>query len=103
MLKDFLLSNGNITVNSMAHQIDTIHKQLLESDPLMEYIDDQKMGGFLSGFYDVVFTLVKFIPYNGTKQDNIVQLIMELRQLPLRKITIWGVCRRSYFACLCTF
>jgi len=89
MLKDFLLSNGITTANSMAHQIDTFYKQYLESDPLMKYEDDQGMEGFLSGFYDVVFTLAKFIPYNSTKQDNLVQLILELRQLPSRKIKLW--------------
>lgn len=93
MLKDFLLSDGDITAADTAHRINDFYTQeYFPSDPLMRFQEDRGMGGFLSGFWDAVFTLGRLIPYNSSKQEKLVQLILKLRKLPPRQFRIWKVC-----------
>lgn len=98
MLKDFLLlpeGDSTTLAADTARRIDNFQQQeYLPSDPLMRFQDDQGMGGFLSAFYEVIFTLARLIPYNtgSFKQKKLVQLMLKLRKLPAREFKIWGVC-----------
>ena len=92
-LKGYLLSDGDSAAADTARQIHIFYEQEhLHSDPLMKYEDDQGMGAFLSGFYEIVFTLARVIPYNNSNQEKLVWLLLELRKLPPRQFKIWKVC-----------
>lgn len=94
MLKDFLLSDGDSTAADTARRIDDFYEQVyLPSDPLMKFEDGQGIGAFLVGFYELIFALARFIPYNSSDQDKLVRLIQELRKLPPRQLRIWEVCQ----------
>ena len=45
-------------------------------------------GGFLSYFYEIVYTLARLIPYNNPTQKQLVLLLLELRKLPPRQFAI---------------
>ncbi|KAI9773863.1 MAG: hypothetical protein M1840_006089 [Geoglossum simile] len=90
ILRDLLLSNGNITATTTAHRIGGYYEELMKEDPLMKYEADKGFTSFLKMFYYVYFTVAEILPYNNsTKHDDLVQLILELRRLPPRKVTIW--------------
>lgn len=93
VLKDFLLSDGDPTAAETAHEIDDLYTQeYLPSDPLLKFSDDQGMEGFLGDFYQIFFTLARLIPYDNSKQDRLIQVILELRKLPPKQFKIWKVC-----------
>ena len=94
MLKDFLLSDGDSTATDTARLIDNFYGQVyLPSDPLMKFEDGQGIETFLVGFYELIFALARFIPYNSSDQDKVVQLMLELRKLPPKQLRIWEVCQ----------
>lgn len=97
MLKDLLLSDSDSTAADTARLIDNYYEQeFLPSDPLMKFLDDKGIGGFLTTFYELVFNLARLIPYNNSNQEKLVQLILELRKLPPRQLKIWEVCKAFY-------
>lgn len=92
ILKEFLLSDGDSTAAETASRIAGVYDEdYLPSDPLMKYEDDKGMGGFLSDFYDVIFTLARLLPYHSSNQDKVVRVMVELRKLPPRPFKIWEV------------
>lgn len=94
VLKQFLLSDGHSSTDTARRIDDSYEQQFLPSDPLMKFKDDQGMEGFLSCFYEVVFTLARLIPYHSSMQEKLIELILELRKLPPRPSKIWKVCLR---------
>jgi hypothetical protein len=58
----------------------------------MRFEDDKGMGGFLDRLYDLIYDLARLIPFNNSLQDVLIQLIMELRNLPPKPFKIWNVC-----------
>ena len=92
MLKDYLVSDGDSIAVDTARRLHGFYEQdYLISDPLMKFEVDQGMGGFLSSFYEIIFTLARLIPYNCSEQDKLVRLLLELRQLPPRQFKLWKV------------
>lgn len=97
ILKDFLIlpegDSTTLAANTAREIVDFQEKYFLPSDPLMRFQDDQGWGVFLWAFYETVFTLARLIPYHDNcKHDKLVRLMLELRKLPPRTISIWQVC-----------
>ncbi|KAL8722778.1 MAG: hypothetical protein Q9225_000789 [Loekoesia sp. 1 TL-2023] len=91
MLKDSLLSDGDLAAANTVHQIDSFYQQeYLTSDPLLKFKDDQGMERFLNGFFEAVFTLASLLPYADPNQGKLVNLLLELRKLPPRQLRIWN-------------
>ena len=83
VLKSLLLSPSETTAADAARLINAVHwEKMLPSDPLMRFLDDKGIGGFLGCLWELVFDIAKRIPYNDPGQDSLTQLILELRKLP---------------------
>ncbi len=92
-MKDFLFSDDDSAAADTAHRIDNYYEQeVLAGDPLMRFKEDKGMGGYISAFCEVVFTLARLIPYNSPHQDKLILFLLELRKLPPKHFKIWGVC-----------
>jgi hypothetical protein len=93
IIKDLLLVNNYTAVADVARQIDAYYSgEFLRSDPLLKFQDDKGMEIFLSILYRLVFDLAELISYKDSRQDTLVELILELRKLPPKQLKIWKVC-----------
>ena len=93
ILKDYLLCNGAIEVADTARQIDSSYEErVLPPNPLMKFEDDEGMGGFLTAFWNAIFEIARIIPFDNSHQDQLVQVITELRKLPVKEFNIYHVC-----------
>ncbi|KAF2493455.1 hypothetical protein BU16DRAFT_619781 [Lophium mytilinum] len=87
---EFLLSDSDCAAADASRKSSAYYdKEYLPSDPLLKYQDDLGMAGFLNGFYEVVLRLVQLIPYKSSKQNSIIELLSELRQLSPKEVKIW--------------
>jgi hypothetical protein len=92
IMKRLLLSTSENAAADAAREFDEYYsQQFLPSDPLMKFSDDKGMGAYLWGLYQLIFDMGRLVPYNDTKQTNLVQLIVELRKLPPKTFKIWNV------------
>ena len=92
IMKDFLISKCDPAAPETALRIVTYYwENYLPSDPLMKFEDDKGIAGFLNHLYELVFAMARLIPYNDSRQDMLVQLILELRKLPAKPFKIWNV------------
>ena len=81
IVKCFLQSNDEITAENAADQID-------------DFLDEEEASElFLWRFYIQVYILARYIPYDDHKQENFVQLLRELHDLPARPCHIWNGCQ----------
>jgi hypothetical protein len=89
-----LLLNGNdhTAVADAARQIDMYYSSVfLPLDPLIK-LDDEGMASLLSTLYNLIFEVARLISYKDSRQDTLVELILELRKLPPKQIKIYNVC-----------
>ena len=92
IMRSLLLSLENSAPADTARRIDTYYwEEYLPSDPLLRFQDDKGIGGFLNFLYELVFDMARLVPYDDSKQDQLLQLIFELRQLPPKPFKIWNV------------
>jgi hypothetical protein len=75
-----------------ADEINAIYEEFLQADPLLKFQEDKGMETFLGGFYDALLTNAVHTSYVSSAQSDLIELLVELRKLPLRKVKIWGVC-----------
>jgi hypothetical protein len=93
ILKDAFLSVDHSTAVRTARRIQGFYEhEYLHSDFFCEYPDDQGMAYFYGSFNEVVFPLATLLPYNSCAQEQLVQLIFELRKVPPMEFKVWGVC-----------
>lgn len=87
-----LFTSPEQSIVDTARQIDTYHEtQFLPADPLLKYEPDKGMEMVLSGFYRIVFTFARFLPFDDAAQDKLILLLLELRRLPPKHFRIWDV------------
>lgn len=93
ILKDAFLSVDHSTAVKTAQRLRSfyenkyVHWDFFGKDP-----DDKGMRYFHGCFNDVAFVLAMLLPYNSSAQEQLVQLIFELRQVPAKQFKVWGVC-----------
>ncbi len=58
----------------------------------MRFEEDKGLVEFLSGFFEVIYIFARHIPYNSPFHEKLIQLNLELRKLPPKKVKIWEVC-----------
>lgn len=97
IIKDMLLSSESDSDNAAptaARGINTYYwDRNLDSGPLFKFQrDDIGFFDFLSFLYHVIVRVPCFIPYNGSKQNTLVQLLLEIHKLPPSPIRAWNVC-----------
>ena len=93
LLRSVLLSTDQAAIAEAAQHIDSYyHDEYLPYDPLMRFEDDKGVGGFLNSLYELIYDLARLIPFNNSQQDVLIQLIVELRNLPPKPFKIWNVC-----------
>jgi hypothetical protein len=63
----------------------------LPSDPLLLGTEDKGMATFLTQLYELLFSVARLLHYDNTRQEVIVQLLVELRKLAPKHFTIWEV------------
>lgn len=74
-----------------ARRIDADYQDVfLPSDPLLRGQDDKGMAGYLYRLYDLVLSVARLLDCDDVRQDALVQLLGELRELPPRAFRIWG-------------
>lgn len=94
IVKDFLLSDDKdaAAASNTAQRIQNYYDQeYFVADPLLKFQDDQGMGEFLAAFYNIILLLARLIPYNSLAQQRLLLLLLELRKLPPKSVTIWEV------------
>jgi hypothetical protein len=94
IFKDMLLTSDHRVVADVARRIDAYYAVEFWPflDPLAKFTEDKGMAGYLNAVYSLVFDLARLIPYKDSRQDMLVELILELRKLPPKPFKIWGVC-----------
>jgi hypothetical protein len=78
IIKDLLLANNDMAAANAARRIGT-------------YYTDKDRLDDLDNLYYFVFDLAPFVPYNDSRQDALVKLILELHRL-LPQLEICNVC-----------
>lgn len=83
VLKKYLLSDDASTAAGTARQIDNFYREIfLFSDYSMREADDKGIPVYLDSFYDIVLTFARLLAHNNSKQDMLLQVLLELRELP---------------------
>lgn len=106
ILKDMLLSTDmNNAAQTAAHQLNTYYwERNNESGPFFRWGNEKEtFFDFVSFLYDIIVRVTPFVPYNDARQDVIVQLVLELRNLPPNPVKAWNVCSNHssvYLLCL---
>ena len=93
MLKQFLLSDGSVTVADTASEVDLWFRNECISDRPWLATEPES---FLNYFYRRVFAFVRHIPYNSSGHDQLVQLIQDLQKMSPSPCKVWNVCCDSY-------
>lgn len=92
MIKDLLLSNDEDAAQATAHRVDAYYwEKNLDSGPLFVYQKDDPLFGFLSFFYQLIIDMVEQLRYDDSRQDKLVQLVIELSKIPPKPFTRWNV------------
>ena len=97
ILTKFLQSENSDAVYA-ARQVHTNYSQLYVAQH--EYVLsclDKGMDEYLSRFYDILFSTVRFIPYDDPKQEKVVQLLIELHNIPAQPFIVDNVSTLSIF------
>ncbi|KAK2765316.1 hypothetical protein FQN54_008160 [Arachnomyces sp. PD_36] len=92
IIKDMLLSNqSNNTVRATAYQLNTYYwERNNENGPFFTWAKTgESVPGYISFIIDMIVGPTPFIPYDDPKQDLLVQLILELRNLPRNPVKAW--------------
>ena len=96
ILKEFLLSDDDAVMIKTARRIEDFYeKEFYQIDPKLERQDkegnDLGMEDFLFSFYQVFFSLAKFIPYNTSTQQKLLLLLLQLRKQPAKAVKLQDV------------
>lgn len=97
-MKEYLLSSDAKLAEVTACRIDKSYWETylpsLSIPP--ENIDsDGEMEGFLGKLYNLIVELAVIIPCGDTKQEMLLQLLLELRKLPPKTFKYGNVCRAA--------
>jgi hypothetical protein len=95
MLKDMLLSTDmSNAARTTAYQLNTYYWERNDaSGPHFRWGNEKEtFPDFISFLYDIMFRVTPFLSYNDPRQDVIVQLFLELRNLPPNPVKAWNVC-----------
>lgn len=111
MLKD-LLSDTNdddddddaaaAAAHTTAHQLNSYYwERNNASGPFFRWGNERDtFPNFVTFLFDIMVRVTLFIPYNDGRQNAILQLVRELRDLPPNPVKAWDVCSSSfYFFC----
>lgn len=96
ILKECLLSDDvPIMIKTACRIEDFYEKEFMQMKPERERQDekgnDTGMEDFLFAFYDVFFTLARFIPYNTSAQQKLLLLLLQLRKQPAKAVKLLDV------------
>lgn len=96
ILKEFLLSDDDGIMIKTARRIEDFYKkEFFKIDPKLRRQDKQGndlgMEDFLFSFYEVFFSLARFIPYNTSTQQKLLLLLLQLRKQPAKAVKMLDV------------
>jgi hypothetical protein len=91
MIKEYLLSDRDDAAPTFARRFDDLYGDVYV--PKFNGYSGQKKGwtGYLIAFYGTLFTSAVAMQYDDPKQDKIIQLLVELRKLPVHAVKIFVV------------
>ncbi|GAM33582.1 hypothetical protein TCE0_011f00585 [Talaromyces pinophilus] len=91
IFKRLFAKDGGLTPHDAARQIDAVYSDIwFPLDPTFRFRPDKGMPGFLVALNEFIFSLARILRYDDMRQDTLVQLILEILELPPRKAQIWG-------------
>lgn len=97
ILKKLFLSDcGTQNVADAARQIDSYYCNSYLNLYPVEKFNEGKIEHYLSTLYESIFALARSIGYEASRHDILIQLIQELRKLPVKPCMIWGVSSTSH-------
>ena len=103
ILKNMLLSTDvNNAAHTAAYQLNTYYwERNNESGPFFQWGNEKEpFPDFISFLYDIIVRVTPFLSYNDASQNVIVQLVLELRNLPPNSVKAWNVCVNHFSVCL---
>ena len=90
ILLDYLISSSGFSATEAATHLDSHFKQVcahIDGEQRMTFLN---ANSFLAAFWQTVFTIARHAPYHDPKQDELIQIIVELRKLPVAQCEIDG-------------
>lgn len=92
IFKRLFATDGGLIPRDAARQIDAVYSDIwFPLDPTHCFRPDKGMPAFLVTLNEFIFTLARVLRYDDIRQDTLVQLILEILELPPRAAHIWGV------------
>lgn len=86
------LSAGQASPSDYAARIDDIYWSFyLPVDPLLQFMEDRILSGYLLHVWTIFIELGKRIPHNDPAQDKLVELLESLVHLPPMEVRTWEV------------
>lgn len=93
IVRDTLLSTGESRIIKATQRIDSYYQyEYLASDSLLKSPQGNGMATFLYDLYHFVINIICLIPFDDPNQDVLVELLVELHQLPPALCGYLGVC-----------
>jgi hypothetical protein len=91
MLKEYLLCDHDDAAPTFARRFDDLYGAVYV--PRFNGYNGQQKGwtGYLIAFYETLFTSAVAMQYDDPKQDKVIQLLAELRKLPVHPARIYVV------------
>lgn len=81
-----------VKISECAARVDDIYWSFyLPLDPLLQFMEDRILSGYLLHVWTMFIELGKRIPYNDPAQDRLVELLKELVHLPPMEVRTWEV------------
>lgn len=95
ILRRFIAKDG-VTPQEAAQQIDSYYEDdLLPSQPILQREKARGMVNLLGALDDLICDLGSVLHYDDVRQDDLIQLILELRKLPPRQVVIGNVSKST--------
>lgn len=92
-------STGQTSPSEYAARIDDIYWSFyLPLDPLLQFMEDRILSGYLLHVWTIFIELGKRIPHSDPAQDKLVELLESLVHLPPMEVRTWEVsahCQRA--------
>lgn len=90
--------NNNITAAECAACVDDIYWSFyLPLDPLLQFMEDRILSGYLLHVWTMFVELGKRIPHDDPAQDKLVELLKELVHLPPMEVRTWEVSLEQHY------
>jgi hypothetical protein len=94
IIKDMLLSSDSyeIAARTAAQQIDDYHWERNSDSGTLFRFQDEGFYSLIYFLYHIIFETATLLPYNDSRQDLLVQLVIELPKCSSRSINGQSVC-----------